>query len=225
MNSRTSHNKKCSPNKGKSFNCFECPYVVDRQDRLKLHIEKKHCTPSIQKFECTFCKVELSSAFNLKVHEKMHVPPSAVSSPELQCNICTSTFASKKSLYVHNHKFHSNTKVANGLGFGVFEDGKVSIKKAKDKFQCEKCGYSTKRSHNLKIHLEKKFSCTTRNSFRCKSCDYVTKKKSHFKEHSKTVHTKSWSNKQKIRQLNKLKGGLGIEEKVFDENDMIKMIK
>ena len=113
--SRTSHSNKCAPIKGKSFNCSECPYVVYRQDRLKKHIENKHSTPSIQKFECTFCKVELSSASNLKAHDKNHAPPPAMSSPELQCNICNSTFASKKSLYVHNHKYHSNTKVVSGL--------------------------------------------------------------------------------------------------------------
>ena len=38
MNSRTSHSKKCAPIKEKSFNCSECPYVVDRQDRLKINI-------------------------------------------------------------------------------------------------------------------------------------------------------------------------------------------
>ena len=33
----------------------------------------------------------------------------------------------------HFHKYHSTTKVVSGLGFGVFEESNVSIKKAKDK--------------------------------------------------------------------------------------------
>ena len=37
-----------------------------------MHIANKHSTASKTKFECTFCKKELSSAVKLKVHEKNH---------------------------------------------------------------------------------------------------------------------------------------------------------
>ena len=35
MNSTSHHESKCSPKEKKSFACSECPYEVDRQDRLK----------------------------------------------------------------------------------------------------------------------------------------------------------------------------------------------
>ena len=35
MNSISHHKSKCSPKEKKSFACSECPYEVDRQDRLK----------------------------------------------------------------------------------------------------------------------------------------------------------------------------------------------
>ena len=72
MNSMSNHNKKCGSKEGKRFGCKECPYEVDREDRLRIHIENKHSTASKPKFECTFCKKELNSADKLKVHEKKH---------------------------------------------------------------------------------------------------------------------------------------------------------
>ena len=66
MNSTSYHNKKCASKKEKSFGCTQCPYEVDREDRLKMHIENKHSTASKTKFECTFCKKELSSVVKLK---------------------------------------------------------------------------------------------------------------------------------------------------------------
>ena len=36
MNSKTAHMKLCSNVESKKFTCKECPYVVDRQDRLDL---------------------------------------------------------------------------------------------------------------------------------------------------------------------------------------------
>ena len=84
MNSISYHNKKCASKKEKSFGCTQCPYEVDREDRLKMHIENKHSTASKTKFECTFCKKELSSAVKLKVHEKNHA--SSKSSPEFKCD-------------------------------------------------------------------------------------------------------------------------------------------
>ena len=38
MNSISNHNKKCGSKQGKRFGCNECPYEVDREDRLKMHI-------------------------------------------------------------------------------------------------------------------------------------------------------------------------------------------
>ena len=38
MNSISYHIKKCASKKGKSFGCTQCPYEVDREDRLKMHI-------------------------------------------------------------------------------------------------------------------------------------------------------------------------------------------
>ena len=35
MNSRTTHMRTCSNQESKKFKCSECPYIVDRQDRLK----------------------------------------------------------------------------------------------------------------------------------------------------------------------------------------------
>ena len=62
------------------------------------------------------------------------------------------------------------------------------------------------------------FSCTTKSSFSCNFCEYKTnKKKSSFDNHLRSVHKKPLS-KHTQKNLNKLKGELDIEEKVFDEN-------
>ena len=37
LNSQGSHMKTCLKQEGKRYSCPECPYVVDRQDRLKTH--------------------------------------------------------------------------------------------------------------------------------------------------------------------------------------------
>ena len=142
MNSRSNHSRKCGKKEIKAFACSECPYEVDRKARLDLHKEKMHGTPIFEK--CTFCKKEFGSRNELDVHVKSHATPSR-NPQEFSCEICERNFASKKSLYVHTHKFHTNTKVVNTLGFGVFKDSKTSIRKTKEKFQCEKCGFSTDR--------------------------------------------------------------------------------
>ena len=149
------HMKTCSNQESKNFKCSECPYIVDRHDRLKTHQEKKHSKIVANKFQCTFCQNKFSTKFNLKEHKKTHLPL-PVQSKEFLCDVCNKSFASKKSMYVHTHKFHNNTKVVSSLGFGVFEDSKPPMKTSNEKFQCHKCGYSTERSHNLKLHLEKK---------------------------------------------------------------------
>ena len=65
MNSISYHNKKCASKPGKRFGCSKCPYEVDREDRLKMHIENKHSTASKTKFECTFCKKRIE--FSCKI--------------------------------------------------------------------------------------------------------------------------------------------------------------
>ena len=62
-------------------------------------------------------------------------------------------------------------------------------------------------------------------SYSCDKCDYITSHKGDFEKHANKNHEKPLSNKQKMRKLKKLKDDLGIKEKVFDENDMIKMIE
>ena len=101
-------------------------YVVDRQDRLKTHQEKKHTKKIANSFSCTYCQNVFSSRTHQKDHEKTHLPPPA-QSKEFACDICDKSFASKKSLYVHNHKYHDSKKVVNSLGFGVFEDCKAAM--------------------------------------------------------------------------------------------------
>ena len=49
--------------------------------------------------------------------------------------------------------------------------------------------------------------------------------KINFERHSKQNHEKPLSDIQKMRKLNKLKNELGIQDKMFDENDMIKLIE
>ena len=63
MNSRSAHMKACSDVETRKFNCKECPYVVDRQDRLEKHQEKKHSKSVSNKFQCTFCQKELNHWF------------------------------------------------------------------------------------------------------------------------------------------------------------------
>ena len=58
--------KLCSNVESKKFTCKECPYVVDRQDRLKTHQEKKHSKSVSNKFQCTFCQKEFSTKSYLK---------------------------------------------------------------------------------------------------------------------------------------------------------------
>ena len=41
MNSRTTHMRTCSNEESKKFTCSECLYIVDCQDRLKTHQQKK----------------------------------------------------------------------------------------------------------------------------------------------------------------------------------------
>ena len=48
--------KSCSKQGGKRYSCPECPYVVDRQDRLKTHQEKKHTKKTANSFKCTYCQ-------------------------------------------------------------------------------------------------------------------------------------------------------------------------
>ena len=164
---------------GRKFSCTECPYIVDRQDRLKTHQEKKHSKSVTSRFQCTYCQKDFSTRSHLKDHEKTHVTL-PVQSKNFECDVCNKSFASEKSLYVHKHKFHNNTKVVNSLGFGVFEDSKPPIKSSNEKFQCHKCGYSTERSHNLKLHLEKKNSCVVKKSYSCDKYDYTSYHKGHF---------------------------------------------
>ena len=99
MGSRGNHSRKCGQKEAKVFACSECPYEVDRQDRLNLHKEKKHSTPTFEKFECMFCKSEFGSRKDLNVHVKSHAPPSS-NPQEFQCEICKSNFASKKSPFL-----------------------------------------------------------------------------------------------------------------------------
>ena len=99
----------CSNQESKKFKCSECPYIVDHQDRLKTHQEKKHSIAS--KFQCTYYQNKVNKKDHLKVHEKTHLPPPGQNN-EFSCDVCNKSFASKKSLYVHSHKFHKNSKAS-----------------------------------------------------------------------------------------------------------------
>ena len=74
LNSKTSHMKTCSNQESKNFKCSECPYIVDRHDRLKTHQQKKLSKIVANKFQCTFCQNKFSTKFNLKEHKKTHLP-------------------------------------------------------------------------------------------------------------------------------------------------------
>ena len=79
--------KTFSKQEGKRYSCPECPYVVDRQDRLKTHQEKKHTKKIANSIKCTYCQNVFSSKTNQKQHEKTHLPPPA-QSKEFACDIC-----------------------------------------------------------------------------------------------------------------------------------------
>ena len=72
-NSRSSHMKICSNVERKKFSCTECPYFVDRRDRLKTHHEKKHSKSVTSRFQCTYCQKKFRKRSRLKDHEKTHV--------------------------------------------------------------------------------------------------------------------------------------------------------
>ena len=72
LNSKTAHMKLCSNVESKKFTCNECPYVVDRQDRLKTHQEKKHSKSVTSRFQCTYCqKFKVTRKIGTPVHKEL----------------------------------------------------------------------------------------------------------------------------------------------------------
>lgn len=110
--------------------CNICGSTFARQRTLDKHVRDQHHPPEAQwtRHPCDNCGVTFSTAYVLQNHKLSHHFPPQVA----PCDNCTSTFATKEQLRTHRRKAHHN-----------------------DMHQCEQCGYFTKTSSNMNVHIKR----------------------------------------------------------------------
>ena len=141
------HLKKCVKEGQKELGCGKCSYVTTDKSNLNKHI-KIHQKNKLE-FYCDNCEEVYSSKVELKKHSKTHISkikPAKVFS----CEICNKNFGYKHVLERHTKEIHKKG-AESSVGFGIFD--KPVKKKGLSLYQCDQCGYSTKKAKDLEKHI------------------------------------------------------------------------
>ena len=119
--------------------------------------------------------------------------------------------------------------VESSVGFGIFD--KPVKEKRLPLYQCDQCGYSTKKRKDLEKHIYRMHTNPRKKTdLKCDQCDYVATQKSNLDYHKKSkVHEKE-SISYKYKKLYKLKTDLNMKDKeakpnIFDEEAAVKLLE
>ncbi|XP_015264378.1 PREDICTED: zinc finger protein 184-like, partial [Gekko japonicus] len=167
----------------RSYKCEHCGYSTYSSDNLKSHTR---IHTGEKPYACEVCQKKFRTASHLKRHASVHRELKFACS---SCDFSTSTWQSLKQ-HMASH------------GEGPLPHGGQSEKKPPlpvKMYNCEKCGYSTVKKENLKVHLR---IHTDERPYKCPHCGHAFRTSSHLKKHLST-HLKLQCEKCEFSTLDK----------------------
>ncbi|XP_014260148.1 zinc finger protein 501-like isoform X3 [Cimex lectularius] len=152
----------------KPYSCVECDFTCLKEPELRYHI-KKHITT----FYCKKCPYFSTNEFTYQEHRRTHI--------RHKCPECVEVFKEFYDLQVHislhnivekdyccvecGHEFRNNSALKNHL-----------LSHSDVKYNCSKCGFSTKYKNNYDLHVRNNCKSKTKSDKSYSKC-YVKKKR------------------------------------------------
>ncbi|KAL8173145.1 UNVERIFIED_CONTAM: hypothetical protein K2H54_040628 [Gekko kuhli] len=156
----------------RSYKCEHCSYLTYSSDNLKIHTR---IHTGEKPYACEVCQQRFRTSSHLKRHALVHQELKFACS---SCDFSASTWQSlKQHTALHEEVPPSPVKMYN----------------------CEKCGYSTVKKGNLKVHLR---IHTDERPYQCPHCGHAFRTSSHLKKHLLT-HLKLRCDKCEFSTLDK----------------------
>ncbi|XP_023320519.1 zinc finger protein 573 [Eurytemora carolleeae] len=145
------------------FRCKVCGIISNSRIGMRKHCNKSHIKK--KSVACVECKKTFYYERELKFHMKVH------SQEKTQfCSVCGEGFVYNQTMKRHYLNVHATEEEKNLL---------------KNRFQCDKCGYSDMFLNRLKRHME---THSTSRNYACDVCGKTFTSKRYMQQHYRSNH-------------------------------------